>query len=227
MFRISIMKKLCTWSIYLVLIGGFWFAVRSQRPAAPAAEVSSGSPSASTSGLPSKHKVTSAMLSTTERAEGRSAIPFEAPDAQGRLRSLHDLAVARPLVMVFIKNGCPCSSAAQTFLNRLYDQYGSVCRFVGVIDGGADEAKAWGEANHVTFPILQDPDLAIVHRYEVENSAYVALIAPGGRIEKMWPGYSGEMLRELGHRIARTTQHPERLFAVNDAPSELYSGCPY
>ena len=39
--------------------------------------------------------------------------------------------------------------------------------------------------NQAAFPLLSDPDLRTVHEYKAENSAYVALIAKGGTIEKL------------------------------------------
>jgi peroxiredoxin len=220
------MKKICTWCTYIILLSGLWFVIRAQRPSAPAAEAAASARMPAQS-LREKHKVTSAMLSAAEKVEGHVGIPFQAADANGELHSLHELATSSPLVLVFIKDGCPCSSAAQPYLNRLYEQYGSVCRFAGVIDVDAAKAKEWGDTNHVRFPILEDSNLAIVHRYEVSNSAYIALIAPGGHIEKMWPGYSADMLHELGHRIAQMTRQPEQIVFASGAPNELYSGCPY
>ena len=70
-------------------------------------------------------------------------------------------------------------------------------------------------------------NLAIIQSYKVDASAYVVLVAPGGRVLKAWPGYSGEMLLELGQRIARLTGQTEQLLVVRDAPKELYAGCPY
>jgi peroxiredoxin len=219
------MKKITTPLIYLGLVAGLWLVVRGQRPTAPAAETEAAS--AQAIAPPEKHRVTAEMAATAGRSDGASAISFQAKDADERTRSLFDLAASRPLVMVFIKDGCPCSESVQTFLNRLHAQYGEACNFVGVIDGDAARARRWGTANHVSYPILQDPALDIVHGYKVESSAYVVLIAPGGRIVKMWPGYSGEMLRELGQRIARLTGRPEQLLAASEAPNELYTGCPY
>jgi hypothetical protein len=69
--------------------------------------------------------------------------------------------------------------------------------------------------------------LKIVHEYKAENSAYFAIISPGGRIERYWPGYSAEMLKEANAHLAGLARVDARPVDVTDAPAEMYSGCPY
>ena len=128
---------------------------------------------------------------------------------------------------MFIKDGCPCSQAAQPFFNLLFDAYGEKAHFFGVFDGGMASARNWAERHQAAFPLLSDPDLLTVHRYKAENSAYIALIAKGGRIEKLWPGYSIDMLADAGARLARLTGVDPRPIDVHEAPTEMTTGCPY
>lgn len=178
---------------------------------------------------PPKHKVTPAMLVEARQSTGAGATPFAACEStDGRSYSLDDLTTGgRPAVLVFIKDGCPCSESAQPYFNRLHAAYGERARFVGVIGGNTAEARRWAVSHEVRFPILADPDLEIVRRYRAKNSAYVALISRDGRIAKLWPGYSSGMLNELGAELSRLSGAPERLIEVSGAPLELYSGCPY
>ena len=129
--------------------------------------------------------------------------PGQATDES--LYDIKELTKDGPVVLVFIKDGCPCSEAAQPFFNLLFDAYGKHARFFGIFDGDVTVARKWAKHNLVGFPILSDPDLRTVHEYKAENSAYVALIAKGGRIEKLWPGYSAEMLADAAARLARLT----------------------
>lgn len=177
---------------------------------------------------PPKHKVTPAMLVEAGQSTGSGATPFVAESTDGRSCSLDDLTTGgRPAVLIFIKDGCPCSESAQPYFNRLHAAYGGRARFVGVIGGSAAEARGWAASHEVEFPILADPDLEIVRRYRARNSAYVALVSRDGRIAKLWPGYSSGMLNELGAELSRLSGAPERLIDVSGAPLELYSGCPY
>ncbi len=84
-----------------------------------------------------------------------------------------------------------------------------------------------GRKHQVSFPILSDPDLKIVHAYQAENSAYFALIAKEGTIDTYWPGYSADMLKEASERLAWLAGVGVKSIDVTDAPAQLYSGCPY
>lgn len=209
---------------YLALAAGLGVVVlsRSATRGGPSAPVD-----AAAAPVPVTHRATPSMLSSARESEGKDANSFRAEAADGTTYTLGDLTMSRPLVLVFIKDGCPCSESAQPFLNRLHEVYGSRARFAGVIDSDAPSATRWGSANGVPFPLLLDPGLEIVRRYGVENSAYVVLVGAGGKVEKAWPGYSTNMLRELGQRLSRMTGLPERLLQLADAPAEMYSGCPY
>ena len=88
-------------------------------------------------------------------------------------------------------------------------------------------AERWAEQTNTVFPVLADPEMKIIHAYGTENSAYVAFVGQGGRIEKLWAGYSETMLRELADRMARWVKPGMEPFDVSDAPVELYAGCPY
>jgi hypothetical protein len=84
-----------------------------------------------------------------------------------------------------------------------------------------------GQADFVEFPILSDPDLRAAHEYKAENSAYVALIAKGGRIEKLRPGYSDKMLADAVARLARLTGFVAKPIDARGAPNEMTTGCQY
>jgi peroxiredoxin len=131
------------------------------------------------------------------------------------------------VVLVFIKDGCPCSHATQPFFNLLFDAYGNHARFFGVFDGSVLSAKKWAKQHQAAFPLLSDPDLRTVHEYKAENSACIALIAWGGKIEKLWPGYSVDMLEDAAERLARLTGVSAKSIDVREAPREMTTGCPY
>ena len=176
---------------------------------------------------PETHKVTPRMLRDAEALQARDAPAFHVQDDRG---CWHDLAEERadgPVVLIFISDGCPCSVSAEPYWNSLHAAYNGRIRFLGVIDGDAAVARAWGTHNGVPFPILPDPRGQIIRSYGAENSAYVALIDREGRIDAFWPGYSSAMLSALNGRIAQLAGLAESSFDVSDAPEELYSGCPF
>ena len=166
------------------------------------------------------------MATASEAMVERVAPPFDAPAADGRRYRLDELSRRGPLVLTFVKDGCPCSEAAQPFFNRLHAAYPEAEMF-GVIDVEAEPATRWAGRFHVTYPLLLDPGLGIIRAYNAENSAYVVLVDAQGRIRKHWPGYSAGMLRELGATLAGLIGTTDRPIDVADAPDEAYSGCPF
>jgi peroxiredoxin len=175
----------------------------------------------------SKHHVTPSMLAATDTMTHQAAPGFGLKGTDGASYDLEALAKDGPLVLFFIKDGCPCSSDAQRYFNRLHAAYGKDVRFLGVIDGDNDRGRAWGQKNGTTFPLVADPDLAVIHAYKAESSAYVALIAKGGEIDHIYPGYSASMLAESGARIARLAGVAPRAIDASGAPDELLTGCSY
>lgn len=173
-----------------------------------------------------KHVVTGRMAEASRAIERRAAPPFEADGSDGRRRSLAGFAHRGPLVLTFVKVGCPCSEAAQPFLNRLHAAL-PVVPILGVIDVDSEKAQAWAGRFRVEYPLLLDQSNRIVRDYQVENSAYVVVIDAEGRILKHWPGYSAGMLRDLAAMLAGATGIPTPPVDVADAPDDLYTGCPY
>ena len=90
-----------------------------------------------------------------------------------------------------------------------------------------DLARRWGQENRTTFPLLIDADLAITHTCKAESSAYLAVVAKGGTIDRLYPGYSEAMLAEAGERIARLAGVAPRPIDASGAPDELSTGCPF
>ena len=173
-----------------------------------------------------KHVVTGRMAEASRTMEEKVAPPFQADGSDGRRHSLAELAHRGPLVLTFVKLGCPCSEAAQPFFNRLHAALPDV-PFLGVIDVDAEKAKAWAGRFHVAYPLLLDPSYRIVRDYQVENSAYVVIVDTRGRIFKHWPGYSIGMLNELAATLAEASGVATPRVDVADAPDDLYTGCPY
>jgi hypothetical protein len=147
----------------------------------------------------------------------------------------------RLLLLVFIKNGCPCSVELEPFFHRLERAYDDVARFAGVIDADVRTARRYAEANATPYPILADPQRQIIHRFRAENGAYVALVALPGTplsrggtgapgelaIDSLWPGCSAEMFTQIGRRIAAAAGVAERPLDVSGLPSAPVTGCPF
>ncbi len=134
---------------------------------------------------PLTHLATDRMIAGSDKAVGTSAPDFQARGDDGMLYRLSEIVADRPAVLVFIKDGCPCSRSADQYLRRIHAAGRGWVSFFGVIDGGVMVADRWVEQTQTVFPVLADPDLSIIHKYGAESSAYVAFISPGGKIEKL------------------------------------------
>ncbi len=178
-------------------------------------------------GEPEKHKVTPAMLTAAETHSDTIAPTFRIQDSDGVMQDLDVLVKDGPVVIIFIKDGCPCSVSAESYFNNLHALYGGRLRFLGVFDGDAAKARRWASLQGVPFPILPDPKVELTQRFGVTNSAFVALIDSSGKINSLWPGYSSSMLKDLNRRAAGLAGIKEELLETSDAPEDLYSGCPF
>lgn len=212
-------KPLLLLALFALLGASVYAYVRSGGRLRPAPAVASAEPE--------KHRVTPAMLAATDAMTARTVPPLTARGTDGESYDLAEIAGRGPLVLVFIKDGCPCSVDAQPFFDRLHAAYGREARFLGVIDIDADGARAWGQRNRTTFPLLIDADLAIARAFRAESSAYMAVVARGGAIDHLYPGYSESMLAEAGARIARLAGVEARPIDAAGAPEELSTGCPF
>ena len=173
------------------------------------------------------HPVTPAMLSSAKEKSGSRLPDVSAEGSDGRTTSLAEVAADRPAVLFFIKGGCPCSEAAEPYFHRLYESYGARVAFLGVIDGDRAAAKEWADRHRSPYPVLADADLRIIEACGAERSAYVAVIARGGSIDRLWPGYSERMLAELDARLAHLTGLNNPPIDATGAPRELASGCSF
>jgi hypothetical protein len=174
-----------------------------------------------------KHYVTPFELSECGAWTDRRVEPFSAVADDGTRFRWPGAGKARPLVLVFIKRGCPCSVEFEPFFHRLEGRYRDVADFVGVIDADADLARAYAVANKVPYRVLADPDRTIVMRLGAKSGGYVALLGSGGEVDSLWPGCSAGMMRELGCRIAALGAVAERPIDVSEMPKVLTTGCPF
>jgi AhpC/TSA family len=174
-----------------------------------------------------KHYVTPAQLVESGGLADRKVRSISAVARDETVFSWAGMSGARPLVLVFIRRGCPCSVEFEPFFHRLAGRYRDVAEFAGVIDAGADAALAYATANKTPYRVLADPDRAVIDRFEAKNGGYVALLRPEGAIDTLWPGCSAEMMRELGRRIAELGAVTERPIDVAGMPGALTTGCPF
>ncbi len=178
-------------------------------------------------GVIDEHQVTPEMEEVTEAMADRRAPAFKTVGHDQKIYDSSAIFGNKPVLILFIQDGCPCSVSAEPFYHRLFAAYGDDATFLGIIDGDPEVAQAWVERLETPFPVLCDPDLEIVRDYQVWNSAYAALIDQEGQIVRVWPGYSEEILEEIATSLVTIAGAEKVALNFGEAPELPYSGCPF
>lgn len=131
----------------------------------------------------------------------------------------------RPTVVVFVLPDCPCSIGYEPYVHRLHQAYGDQAAFIEVVSGNGTAAEQWKQQQQTPFTVIGDESGNVAREFGALRSAYTALVL-NGRIVKLWPGYSVEMLQELGGIISTETKTAAVSLDVAGAPEHLTSGCP-
>jgi hypothetical protein len=174
-----------------------------------------------------KHFVSPRQLADSNAMLNRVVDVLGVAGSGGLRPGWDELSGGRPVVLVFIKQGCPCSVEFEPFFQRVERLYRGVVRFAGVIDAGETAVRRYAAEQHVPYPVLADPERHIIRRLRAENGGYFVLLTPEGTIDGFWPGCSAEGMRELGRRIARRAGLEERPLDVSGMPGPLTTGCPF
>jgi peroxiredoxin len=225
-------SRYCPW----LILGGvgallltLWVGSKGTGGATPAAPPGDGEKSVGSAvdHTREKHFVTPRQLADSNAMLSRAADGLEATGHDGRRRRWAGLSGGQPVVVVFIKDGCPCSPEFEPFFHRVAALYRGRARFVGVIDAPVKAARQYAAEQHVPYTILADPERRIIRRLKAENGGYVALLTAEGVIDGFWPGCSVATMTELGRGIARLAGVAERPLDVTGMPGPLTTGCPF
>jgi peroxiredoxin len=214
MLRIATAAAAIAWAACL------WLASR-ERAENPARASGPAKPAAQ------RHYVTAEQLVECGALADQRVEPFSAIAHDGVRFNWSGTGGARPLVLFFIKRDCPCSVEFEPLFHRLEERYRDAADFIGVIDAGAEQARAFAVANKVPYRVLADPDRAIITRFEAKHGGYVALLSGSGNVDALWPGCSAEMMSSLGRRIAVLGARAERPIDCTGMPKVLTTGCPF
>lgn len=173
-----------------------------------------------------KHPLTAVEVVAAAAQASKPAAVFSKSDLAGNRLVLAELAKTKPVVLFFIEKECPCSRDAAPYLSQLQAAYGGSCSVVGVINADEAGAKEWVAAVKPGFPVVADPDFAVIDAYGAKRSVYVTVVAPGGKIAKAYPGYNADSLTEISATVAQLGGVPSLPLVWKDAPGELLAGCP-
>ena len=172
------------------------------------------------------HPVTNEMVRVANSLGQKKAPNFQLSDGTGETFSLKSLtADDKPLLIFFIEKKCPCCLGAKHFVDRLADNFKGTATVIGVINASGKEAQTWRQLTQPHFKVLEDPNQEVIRAYAAERGVYTSLISPDGTIDKAYPGYSIETLKDISARLSRWANVKDPGFESNAAPKELTSGC--
>lgn len=173
------------------------------------------------------HPVTPEMKSKAGERVGQPAPTFDLTTAEGKPATLASMSEGQPLLIFFINDGCPCCVTAEPFVERLAQANDGRAKVIGMINSGPEKAKAWQQANGLTFPLVLDPSMKTIQAYGAENGVYMALVSPDGQLAQLYPGYSADVLRQIHTEFERYSKTAPRPLDVKDAPAKPTSGCAF
>jgi len=205
-------------AVLLLVLGGFALADRQLSYRAPRSQTEP-----SNSRPADRHYVSPPQLGQSNDTE----TTLEGTDQYGVRRSWPDLSTGKPVAVVFVKAGCPCSVEFEPYFHRVAAAYPDAVRFVTVINGDVPAGRRFADDNHVSYPVLADESQTLINRFHAKHGATVLLLSPSGKREAQWPGCSREMMRELSERIARLSSVREEQIDVAGLPSALTAGCAF
>lgn len=133
---------------------------------------------------------------------GDKAPAFKATGTDGKTHTLASLSKDRPLLLYFIKDGCPVNHRALPFYKQVSAAYKGKVNLVGVINTNLADYKKWQAEYKTSFVSLLDPDLKMIEAYKAVASPWAILIGRDGKIIKEWPGFSKGELEEMNRAMA-------------------------
>lgn len=202
----------------VVLLGGGLAVFLSAKPNKVTPTIGFGQP---------KHPVTAKMTEEAKHMDLKTAPAFVRKTVAGPELHLSGGNLARPQFVLFILDGCPCSIDAQPIFNGFAKHWKGKVDFIGVIDSEGRKAQEWVADYKPAFPVMIDSKKEIIHAYEAKQSVYSALIATDGKVVKLWPGYSIDMMKEMNDLIAKELGVEGMPFDTQYAPKIKTSGCEF
>ena len=177
--------------------------------------------------LEPRHPVTDAMRKSAEAVPGQVAPEIELADTSGKTVRLSDLVVKGPVLVVTIKDGCPCSIESQPFFNQMVKDYEGKFTILGVTDAPRIKAEKYKVDFDAQFPIVTEPGKRTFEAYHALNSVYSTLVGRDGVVIKQYPGYSKRILTDMNEQIAKAVGATPTPLDLADAPERDSSGCPF
>ncbi|MBS1714069.1 MAG: redoxin domain-containing protein [Armatimonadetes bacterium] len=148
-------------------------------------------------------KTASGWQDSAGKPSDKAAADFSAGGSDGKTYTLASFDATKPLVLVFIKDGCGAVPTSFPFFNAIAEAFqgDKAVQYVGVIDDDAEAFAKWSSEHKPRFTFLLDPDKKIIGAYGVEASNEVKIVV-GGKLTKHYKGFSKKSFTEIGKTLA-------------------------
>jgi len=172
-----------------------------------------------------RHLVTDDMIRDTAKMSREVAPAYTLNDVKGQPAQVSGTSLPRPQFVLFILDGCPCSIDAQPIFNEFAKHWAGRIDFIGVINDDTKKGREWVSDYRPIFPVVPDPKKEIIGAYKARQSVYCALVSREGRIVKMWPGYSVDLMKDMNEIMAAEIGEKPRFFDTKYVPKLRITGC--
>lgn len=174
-----------------------------------------------------RHPVTPEMTKLTASLTAKRIPTIASKSTEGKTIVFAPESGPRPQFVYFVLDGCPCSYDAEPLFKKLGLKFKGKVDFVTVTNAGEANARAWSVAQAPPYPVVSDPEQKIIKAFGATNSVFSALLDGSGRVIKMWPGYSHDLLIEMNAFLSKAAGVPETKFDPEYAPLAKTSGCDF
>lgn len=176
--------------LLLILAVGAWFTANVQRSGRAGADPEAAAPRTSDGSAAPEAQGAAAV---EERPEvGYLAPDFALPDLAGRTVRLSDFRGKTAVFLNFWATWCPPCRTEMPTMERAYQAYrdhGLEILAVSVDTGPKETVQAFMAELKLSFPALLDPDMAVLHAYQIPGLPASILIDRQGVIRTVEIGY--------------------------------------
>lgn len=140
---------------------------------------------------------------TQDGMVGKVAPAIEASIAGDKRFVLSEALKKGPVLVFFISTSCPVTDEASKYYERINKAFKQgTMTVLGIANDDKPGFEEWNKTHNLTFPVVYDSEYKHIEAYKVVSSPTSMLIAPDGKIAKVWVGYSEGWLKETVGVIA-------------------------
>lgn len=153
----------------------------------------------------------------TTAALGSQAPGFTLNGVDGRTYSLDQALAQGPLLLVFIKSGCPACDLALPYLSRLRQAYPGGWTLWAISQDPLGRSQEYAQRFDLPFPVLVDEaGYPVSKAYDPPATPTLFLIEANGRVTYSNHGFSKDDINQVSRLIADRLQVEARVIAQPD-----------